>query len=106
MKDGTTSGTRRGQLLRRVCCGSRRLPLEPHRPAPWLLRTLSWLLAAVGFGALTPLAMLIAVDASEKLIASTASAGMIALICAALARCAAKVARPVPIALAPLEQVT
>lgn len=106
MKDATISGSRRSLLLRRACCGSRRLPLEPHRPAPWLLRTLSWLLAAAGFGALTPLAVLIAVDAPERLISGTASAGIIALVLAALARCAAKVARPVPITLAPLEQVT
>jgi hypothetical protein len=106
MKDRTMSGSGRSLLLQRVCCGSRRLPLEPHRPAPWLLRTVSWLLAAAGIGALTPVAVLFAVDAPERLIAGTASAGIVALILAALARCAAKVARPVPIELAPLDRDT
>jgi len=89
-----------------VNCGSRRRPLEPHRPAPWLLRTLSWLLASAGFGALTPLAVLTALDAPERLVFALASAGILALTIAAVARVAAKVARPVPLELAPVEQAT
>jgi hypothetical protein len=92
------------QVLQRLCCGSERRPLEPHRPAPWLLRALSWLSAAIGFASLAPVALLIALNAPQGLVTSMSSGGVVALAGAVMARVASRLARPTPVTLQAAEE--
>jgi hypothetical protein len=53
-------------MVRRLGYGRPRRPLEPHRPAPWLLRGASWLSITAALLLLAPVAALVAVGRFER----------------------------------------
>ena len=91
----TTTRRRARTVLRRLAYGRPRRPLEPHRPAPWLLRGLAWHLgamAAVLLG-LAPLLALVDVQVSAAVLATVIWLLLGVLVCAFLAGAT----RPTPV---------
>ena len=82
-------------VIRKLAYGRPRHPLEPHRPAPWLLRGLAWYLGAVVavLLGLAPLLALVDLQAGAAVLAVAVWLLVGVLVCGFLAGAA----RPTPI---------
>jgi hypothetical protein len=90
---------RRRAIVRRLAYGRPRRPLEPHRPAPWLLRGASWLSITAAMLLFAPVPALVAIGRFEQVgVMLTIAATWLALGGVAL-RALAILVQPTPVVL-------
>jgi hypothetical protein len=95
---------RRVLFCRRLVYGRPRRPLEPHRPLPYLLRAVSWLLLGLGFVCGGPAAVVLASAGAHARAVASASAAAVLVSAGAAARVCALLTRPPVLDLSPHDE--